>query len=66
MSIEIKTLAGTTSCDDPCVLSAVVENKGGTTGASSPSTVNFALTSDTDNSVLGSCKVTIQPDKPIA
>lgn len=63
-SVSQKTLAGTTSCDDPCVLTAVVENKGGVNGASAPSTVSFALTSDTDNSVLGSCKVTIQPDKP--
>ncbi|HEY6876230.1 MAG TPA: hypothetical protein VI384_07705 [Candidatus Dormibacteraeota bacterium] len=65
-SVSQKTVSGTTSCDDPCVLSAVIENRGGVNGASAPSTVTFSLTSDTDNSVLGSCKVTIQPDKPHA
>jgi hypothetical protein len=49
-------------CDDPCILSAVYRNDGGTTGASAPSTVNFTLTSKADGSALGSCKATIQPD----
>ena len=49
-------------CNDPCTLSAVYRNDGGTTGASAPSTVNFTLTSKADGSALGSCKATIQPD----
>ena len=63
-SVSQKTVPGTSSCDDPCVLSAVMENLGGVNGASSPSTVTFSLTSDTDNSSLGTCKVTIQPNHP--
>ena len=49
-------------CNDPCTLSAVYRNDGGTTGASAPSTINFTLTSKADGSALGSCKATIQPD----
>jgi len=49
-------------CDDPCTLSAVYKNDGGTTGASAPSTITFTLTSKADGSALGSCKATIQPD----
>ena len=51
------------SCGDPCVLSADVENTGGVNGASAPSTISFALTAS-DQSSLGSCKATIQPDRP--
>lgn len=51
------------SCGDPCVLSADVENTGGLNGASAPSTVTFVLTAS-DQSSLGSCKATIQPDRP--
>ena len=49
-------------CDDPCILSAVYRNDGGTTGASAPSTITFTLTGKADGSALGSCKATIQPD----
>ncbi|TMC09336.1 MAG: hypothetical protein E6J30_04230 [Chloroflexi bacterium] len=51
------------SCGDPCVLSADVENTGGLNGAAAPSTVTFVLTAS-DQSSLGSCKATIQPDRP--
>jgi hypothetical protein len=50
-------------CSDPCVLSAVLRNTGGLTGAPSPSTVTFSLL-DSSNQVLGSCKVAITPDVP--
>ena len=49
-------------CSDPCILSAVFQNDGGLTGATAPSTVTFTLTNKADNSLIGSCKVTIQPD----
>lgn len=65
-SVAQKTIAGTTSCDDPCTLTATVENVGGVKGASAPSTVTFTLSSAADKSTLGTCKVTIQPDKPHA
>jgi hypothetical protein len=48
-------------CSDPCMLSAVLRNDGGLTGASAPSTVTFSLL-DSGNNSLGSCKVTISPD----
>jgi hypothetical protein len=51
------------SCGDPCVLSADIENTGGLNGASAPSTVTFVLTAS-DQSSLGSCKATVQPDRP--
>jgi hypothetical protein len=54
---------GSRSCGDPCVLSADVENTGGLNGGSAPSTVTFDLTAK-DLSSLGSCKATIQPDRP--
>ena len=51
------------SCGDPCVLSADVENTGGLNGASAPSIITFVLTAS-DQSSLGSCKATVQPDRP--
>jgi hypothetical protein len=50
------------SCGDPCVLSADMENTGGMNGGPAPSTVTFVLTAN-DQSSLGSCKATIQPDR---
>jgi hypothetical protein len=50
-------------CDaDPCVISAALVNKGGTTTGSAASTVTFTLTNQADNSPLGSCQITIAPD----
>lgn len=49
-------------CTDPCVLSAVLQNAGGLNGATSPSTVTFTLKAQDQTTLLGSCKVTIQPD----
>ena len=65
-SISQKTIAGTSSCDDPCQLSAQIENSGGLNGGTMASTVTFKLTSAADNTLLGSCGVTIQPDHPHA
>jgi hypothetical protein len=49
-------------CKDPCILSAVFQNDGGTVGASTPSTVTFTLADSTGATVFGTCKDTIQPD----
>ena len=62
-SVSQVAIPGTNSCNDPCVLMAVVENMGGVNGASASSTITFALTAS-DQSPLGSCKATIQPDRP--
>jgi len=51
------------SCGDPCVLSADMENTGGLNGGPARSTVTFVLTAS-DQSSLGSCKATIQPERP--
>lgn len=50
-------------CNDPCVLSAVFQNDGGTSGASSASTVTFSL-ADSSKNPLGSCARAISPDVP--
>ena len=60
----VRTSISNSKCADPCILSAVFSNNGGTTGASAPSTVTFTLTSKADSSVLGTCKNVIQPDVP--
>jgi len=49
-------------CDDPCRISAVITNKGGTKSGSAPSVLKFTLTSKADNSSLGSCTINITPD----
>ncbi len=49
-------------CKDPCILSAVFQNDGGTTGAPAPSTIAFTLTNKADGSALGSCNATVSPD----
>jgi len=49
-------------CSDPCILTAVFQNNGGTVGASAPSTVTFTLADSTGGTVFGTCKDTIQPD----
>ena len=52
----------TSKCTSPCVVSAVVKNLGGKTGARAPSSVIFTMTDPTNNSVIGTCTATITPD----
>jgi hypothetical protein len=49
-------------CDDPCIITAVVTNKGGTKSGATPSVLKFTLTRQDNNSVLGTCTVNIAPD----
>ena len=51
-------------CADPCAMSATYQNAGGLNGAIAPSTVTFTLTAQDNTTQLGSCKATIQPDRP--
>lgn len=51
-------------CNDPCTLTAVFQNAGGTAGAPAASSVTFTLANSAGGSVFGSCKVFIQPDVP--
>ena len=52
----------TSKCANPCLVSAVLKNLGGATGAKGPSTITFTLTASTNNAVLGSCSVQVVPD----
>lgn len=52
----------TTHCTSPCVVSALLKNLGGPTGASAPSTVTFTLTDSATGAVAGSCQAIVTPD----
>lgn len=52
----------TSHCTSPCVVSALLKNLGGPTGASAPSTVTFTLTDSATGAVAGSCQATVTPD----
>jgi hypothetical protein len=52
----------TSGCGSPCVVSAVLKNLGGMTGAQAPSSVTFTETSAASGSILGTCHVQVTPD----
>jgi hypothetical protein len=52
----------TSACGSPCVVSAVLKNLGGATGARAPSTITFTMTSTASGSVIGSCQTQVIPD----
>jgi len=52
----------TSRCTSPCVVSAVLKNLGGPTGAQAPSTVTFTLTDSATGAAAGSCQATVTPD----
>jgi hypothetical protein len=52
----------TSRCKSPCVVSAVVKNLGGKTGAKAPSSVIFTMSDPATNNAVGSCTVQIAPD----
>lgn len=52
----------TSGCASPCVVSAVLKNLGGATGARAPSTITFTMTSTASGSVIGSCQTQVTPD----
>ena len=52
----------TSACGSPCLVAASLKNLGGKTGSRGPSVVTFTMTDPQSNSVLGSCKVPVQPD----
>ncbi|HZK72550.1 MAG TPA: hypothetical protein VFD88_00930 [Clostridia bacterium] len=49
-------------CVSPCVVSALVKNLGGKSGALAPSTITFTMTSAVSRSVVGSCQRQVVPD----
>lgn len=52
----------TSKCANPCVVSALLKNLGGLSGAKAPSTVTFTMTDTATNAVVGACSVPVAPD----
>lgn len=52
----------TSRCGSPCVVSALLKNLGGPTGAIAPSTVVFTLTDPASGAMAGTCTATVTPD----
>jgi hypothetical protein len=52
----------TTRCSSPCVVSALVKNLGGMSGAKAPSTITFTMSSSASGQVAGTCQAQVQPD----
>ena len=52
----------TSGCSSPCVVSAMLRNLGGMTGAKAPSTITFTMTDSASGSVIGSCQAQVIPD----
>ena len=52
----------TSKCANPCVVSALLKNLGGLSGAKAPSIVTFTMTDTATNAVVGTCSVPVMPD----
>jgi hypothetical protein len=52
----------TAACGSPCVVAASLKNLGGKNGSRGPSVVTFTMTDPQSSSVVGTCKVPVQPD----
>jgi hypothetical protein len=52
----------TSACGSPCLVAAALKNLGGKAGSRGPSIVAFTMTDPQANTVLGACKVPVQPD----
>lgn len=52
----------TSRCTSPCVVSALLKNLGGPSGAKAPSTVTFTLKDSATGTAAGSCTATVAPD----
>ncbi len=52
----------TSGCGAPCVVSAVLKNLGGMSGAKAPSTVTFSVTDTASNNVVGGCQAQVNAD----
>jgi hypothetical protein len=55
-------LVDTSVCATTCVVGATLKNLGGKSPARAPSIVTFTMTDPQTSSVLGTCKVAVQPD----
>jgi hypothetical protein len=52
----------TSACGSPCLVAASLKNLGGKAGSRGPSVVTFTMIDPQTTSVLGTCKVPVQPD----
>jgi hypothetical protein len=52
----------TSDCVSPCVLSALLKNLGGMSGAKSSSTITFTLTDSATGQLLSRCQARVKPD----
>ena len=52
----------TSRCGSPCVVTALLKNLGGPSGARAQSTITFTLTDPASKAVAGSCSATVSPD----
>jgi len=52
----------TSGCASPCVVSAVLKNLGGMTGARAPSTITFTMTDTASRQAVGRCQTQVVPD----
>jgi hypothetical protein len=52
----------TSRCANPCVVSALLKNLGGLSGAKAPSTITFTMTATSNNAQLGTCSAQVVPD----
>ena len=52
----------TSRCGNPCVVSAVLKNLGGLSGARAHSTITFTMTATATKAVVGACQAQVVPD----
>jgi hypothetical protein len=52
----------TSGCGRPCVVSALLQNLGGTQHAVAPSSVTFTMVDADSGEMLGGCRATVSPD----
>jgi hypothetical protein len=52
----------TSGCGSPCIVSALLKNLGGVSGAKAPSTITFTMTDSASGRVLGTCQAQVIPD----
>jgi hypothetical protein len=52
----------TSGCGSPCVVSAMLKNLGGLSGAKAPSTVTFTMTDPATGRAIGTCQAQVAPD----
>jgi len=52
----------TSACTSPCIVSALLKNLGGMTGARAPSVITFTMTDTASRQTVGTCQAQVMPD----